>query len=281
MFGFKSEYISPYSVSTYGSSGLWWVKVVTYNFSDCGYDHAAAYAKRCQNAVDFTGCLAHLKVTYHADNNIILWGHGNLEHIEACNEAELPQEPTHPLHPSVVEIALAQRKVGALLDAIQSQNWEMYQSHGYIGMLYDLADSPYHWLIGPTDMQKVYQQHNWGIGVNMSSPDYLNVDFWIDPSSSKYNSTLTYAILHYQAWAMLSNLRFALQMMIRRMQPGVMGTSCRSCWIGHLASATRRCCHMLWVTKLDRLRHQGYHVLLVITPTSLDQACSLHSQQPQ
>ena len=77
----------------------------------------------------------------------------------------------------------------------------MYQSHGYIGMPYDLADSPYRWLIGPVDMQTVYHQHNRGIGVDMSSPDYLNVDSWMDPASSEYNSTLAHAIFHYQAQA--------------------------------------------------------------------------------
>ena len=55
----------------YVSPGLQGFKVLTNIFSDCGYDHATAYAKRCQNTVDFTGCLAHAEVTYHADNNII------------------------------------------------------------------------------------------------------------------------------------------------------------------------------------------------------------------
>ena len=68
-------------------------------------------------------------------------------------------------------------------------------------MPYDLADSPYRWLIGPADMRTVYRQHNRGIGVDTSSPDYLNVDSWMDPSSSEYNSTLARAIFHYQARA--------------------------------------------------------------------------------
>ena len=55
--------------------------------SDCGYDHSMAFTKTRQNAVDFTGCLAHVEVTYQAQNNNVLRIQGYFKHNEGCQLA--------------------------------------------------------------------------------------------------------------------------------------------------------------------------------------------------
>src|SRR5882762_4322108 len=169
--------------------------------SDCGYDHSVALTKTRRNAVDFTGCLAHAEVTYHSNGINILRIHGYFEHNQGCHDAGLARIPTRPLHPSVLDVALNQLKDLAMLDAIQARNRELYMARGYPGQPYDLKDSVYHWLLQPTDMQSLYRQHNRTIGVDVTSPDYVNVDAWLDPESPKYKPELADAIFHYSARA--------------------------------------------------------------------------------
>ena len=56
-------------------------------YSDCGYDHSMGFTKTCQNAVDFTGCLAHVEVTYQAQSNNVLHIQGYFKHNEECQLA--------------------------------------------------------------------------------------------------------------------------------------------------------------------------------------------------
>ena len=70
-------------------------------------------------------------------------------------------------------------------------------AHGYPGQPYDLTDSPYRWLLKPTDMRSIYRQHNRAIGVDVISPDYVNIDSWLNPESPEYKSELPDAIFHY------------------------------------------------------------------------------------
>ena len=87
--------------------------------SDCGYDHSMAFTKTHQNAVDFTGCLAHVEVTYQAQNNNVL------------------------------------RIQGYFLDAIQTHNCELYLIRGYPEMPWNLANSHYHWLLKESDIRSL------------------------------------------------------------------------------------------------------------------------------
>ena len=48
--------------------------------SECGYDHATAGHKTRQNAVDFTGCLAHVEVTYLRATQKIIRVRGYFDH---------------------------------------------------------------------------------------------------------------------------------------------------------------------------------------------------------
>ena len=105
--------------------------------------------------------------------------------------------PIWPLHPSVLSIALSQLKDGVTLDAIQTQNRELYITRGYPEQPYDLMDLPYCWILKSTDMRSIYCQHNHVIGVKVTSPDYVDVDSWLNPESPEYKSKLADAIFHY------------------------------------------------------------------------------------
>lgn len=176
-------------------------KKLTCICSQCGYDHSAAHTKTRQTAVSFTGCLAHIEVTFYGQSSTVLRIRGFLEHNDACCEAGLTREPTRPLHHSVLETAVTQHKDGCSLDAIQSLNRQLYSSRGYPNMPDDLTESPFRWLIEETDHRSIYRQRNRSLGVDTTYPDYINVDSWLDSSSPNYNSTLASAVFHYSARA--------------------------------------------------------------------------------
>ena len=176
-------------------------KILTFTHSDCGYDHSMALTKIRRNAVDFTGCLAHVEVSHTADSTKVLRIRGYFEHNQGCRDAGLSREPIRALHPSVLSTALDQLRGGATLDAIQMRNRELYMVRGYPGQPYDLTDSPYRWVLKATDSRSLYRQHNRIIGVNVTAPDYLNVNAWLDPASPEYKVELADAIFHYKARA--------------------------------------------------------------------------------
>ena len=169
--------------------------------SDYGYDHSMAFTKTCQNAVNLTGCLAHVEVTYQAQNNNVLHICRYFKHNEGCQLAGIAQEPTRPLHPSVISTAVAQITDKSSPDAIQTHNHELYLICGYPEMPWNLADSHYCWLLKESDICTVYHQQNCSLGVNTNTPDYMNINAWLDSTSPHYNPTLTHAMFHYQAHA--------------------------------------------------------------------------------
>jgi hypothetical protein len=81
--------------------------------------------KTCQNAVDFTGCLAHAEVTYVQSTQRILRIRGYFYHNEACKAALIARFPLVPLHPAVYEVALQQLKEGCTLTDLQDRNHTM------------------------------------------------------------------------------------------------------------------------------------------------------------
>ena len=129
----------------------------------------------------------------------ILQIRGYFKHNQACREAGLARLPTRPLHPTVLDVALSQMKDGATLDAIQAWNRELYTVRGYPGQPCDLMDSPYRWLLKDTDMRSIYRQHSRAIGINVTSPDYVNVDSWLNPESPEHKPDLAKAVFHYSA----------------------------------------------------------------------------------
>lgn len=170
-------------------------------YSDCGYDHSMAFTKTHQNAVNFTGCLAHVEVTYQAQSNNVLCIQGYFKHNEGCQLAGIAWEPAHPLHPSVISTAVAQITEKASLNAIQTHNHKLYLICGYPEMPWNLTDSCYHWLLKESDIHTVYHQQNHSLGINMNAPDYMNINAWLNSTSPHYNPTLTCAVFHYQAHA--------------------------------------------------------------------------------
>ncbi len=64
-------------------------------------------------AYDFTGCLAHVDVTYNDTESLILRIVGYLQHNEACLQATMKRFPSIPLHEHVYEVALRQLRHGA------------------------------------------------------------------------------------------------------------------------------------------------------------------------
>lgn len=176
-------------------------KKLTCIHSQCGYDHSAAHTKNWQTTVSFTGCLAHVEVTFHSQSSTVLHIHGVLKHNDACCEVGLTWEPVWPLHPSVLETTVTQHKDKCSLDAIQSLNHQLYSSRCYPKMPDDLMESPFQWLIEETDHWSIYCQWNRSLGVNTTYPDYINFDSWLDSSSPYYNLTLLSAIFHYSAHA--------------------------------------------------------------------------------
>lgn len=57
---------------------------------------------------DYHGCLAHADITYVGSTEEIKRVIGVLDHIELCMKAELTRLPAIPIHPHVIEVALAQ-----------------------------------------------------------------------------------------------------------------------------------------------------------------------------
>ena len=62
---------------------------------------------------DFHGCLAHADLTYVGSTGEIKRVIGVLEHTELCVKAKLTRLPAIPIHPHVIEVALAQLAQGS------------------------------------------------------------------------------------------------------------------------------------------------------------------------
>lgn len=62
---------------------------------------------------DFHGCLAHADITYVGSTGEIKRVIGVLEHTELCMKAKLTRLPAIPIHPHVIEVALAQLAQGS------------------------------------------------------------------------------------------------------------------------------------------------------------------------
>ena len=165
--------------------------------SDCGYDHATAGHKTRQNAVDFTGCLAHVEVTYLCVTQKIIRIRGYFDHNEGCKTAVITRFPAVPLHPAVYEIALQQLKDGATLTDVQDRNRALVQSASYRGQPKDLKQSPYRWLLRGKDTRSLYRQFNRMQGIKVTEQAHINVDEWLDSKSPQYSQTLRDAIFHY------------------------------------------------------------------------------------
>jgi hypothetical protein len=64
---------------------------------------------------DFTGCLAHIDITFDKKSLKILRLTGVLDHNEACTSQNMIRLPSIPLHDHVWAVALEQLNEGARL----------------------------------------------------------------------------------------------------------------------------------------------------------------------
>lgn len=62
---------------------------------------------------DFTGCLAHIDLTYNWKNYKVIRITGVIKHGEACQKQQMTRLPPVPLHPHVYQIAMQQANEGA------------------------------------------------------------------------------------------------------------------------------------------------------------------------
>jgi hypothetical protein len=62
---------------------------------------------------DFTGCLAHVDITYDEQSGEVCYIMGFLNHNEACQLSIMKCIPAIPLHPHVIEVTLEQLGDGA------------------------------------------------------------------------------------------------------------------------------------------------------------------------
>ena len=61
----------------------------------------------------FTGCLAHADITFVEETGFVLRILAFFEHNAGCREAMMVRFPSVPLHPHVVEVAMAQLRGNA------------------------------------------------------------------------------------------------------------------------------------------------------------------------
>ncbi|KIJ41799.1 hypothetical protein M422DRAFT_255113 [Sphaerobolus stellatus SS14] len=149
---------------------------------------------------DFTGCLAHIDVTYSQTSSCILRIAGIIVHDEACDKQEMQRLPPIPLHSHVWKIALKQINEGASIAAIQSNNRHFYESQLYEGQKgLDAVTANVRYLFLPQDSSRLYRMQARTQGVDLLQPPENNIDGWLDPQSSQYKPELAQAIFHYKA----------------------------------------------------------------------------------
>ncbi|TFK46462.1 hypothetical protein OE88DRAFT_1667443 [Heliocybe sulcata] len=163
----------------------------------CSYDHNAKGVKKRRVPFDYTGCIAHVEVTYHVASDNVLRIRGCLKHNKECQNAQIARFPTMPLHPSVYQQALQQLRDGATLTDIQQKNHQLMTARAYPGQPKQLAESPYRWILKQSDTRSLYRQFNRIQGIKVRDPAHINIDKWLDPDSPEYNKTLADAVFHY------------------------------------------------------------------------------------
>lgn len=169
--------------------------------SRCGYDHARCQTKERTTPVPFTSCLAHGEITYAVDSLKILRIRGYFQHNQACKDAEYTRIPPIPVHPSVFEVALSQLRDGATFADVKNKNRELVAARSCKNFPADLRTSPYRWLLERRDSRSLYRQFTRMNGVKVTEKPEVNIDEWMDPTSSQYNPTFAEAVFHYSARA--------------------------------------------------------------------------------
>ena len=207
--------------------------------SVCGYDTSARqllHNRRKQDSqprapstktwerrapYDYFECLAHADVTFLQSSGEVKRVLGILKHTNQCSNAVMTRLPAIPLHPHVVEIALAQLSEGVrselcipfylpyidqgLLEnsitGVQMKNTELLAKQVYRGMNINVNLLNHRYQILGTDFSALYRQHSCQNGIDVSlSPEY-NLHHWMDPEHAHFKPELQRAIFYYRARA--------------------------------------------------------------------------------
>ncbi|KAF8891920.1 hypothetical protein CPB84DRAFT_1816246 [Gymnopilus junonius] len=149
---------------------------------------------------DFTGCIAHVKVTEHCSDGEVTQITGCFSHNPECQSATLKCLLAVPLHDHVYQVVLEQLEGGASITAIQAHNHEMIEKKQYHGMWdWDpkTANVQYHLL--PTDNMTLYCKFSCQLGVDPRKEPQYNIDDWLNPTLPDYCPEIADAIFHYMA----------------------------------------------------------------------------------
>ncbi|EJD45844.1 hypothetical protein AURDEDRAFT_165300 [Auricularia subglabra TFB-10046 SS5] len=167
----------------------------------CGYDHTLMGSQKRDTPHPFTGCCAYVEVTRWSSSQQVMRVRGQLQHNDACLGSHLSSVPKIALHPSVLDEALKQLRLGATVADIQAHNRRLFKSRAYPGQPADLTLSTHRWIIMRHDMRTIYRQYAQLLGVNLREQPEVNIDEWLDPDSPQFNKTLADAVFHYSARA--------------------------------------------------------------------------------
>ncbi|KZT32968.1 hypothetical protein SISSUDRAFT_1037372 [Sistotremastrum suecicum HHB10207 ss-3] len=147
---------------------------------------------------DFTGCHAHIEVTFIASPLQVFRIIGILVHNDECQNTVMTRLPAVPLHEHVYEVAVQQLMDGARISNIKQKNLEMINACSYRGMDNPTTSRNYRYLLLTTDSSQLYQQYSSTLGVRTSTPPEHNVHNWISVESPEYKIDIAAAVFHYQ-----------------------------------------------------------------------------------
>ncbi|KIJ47382.1 hypothetical protein M422DRAFT_248771 [Sphaerobolus stellatus SS14] len=151
---------------------------------------------------NFTGCLAHIDITFNRQSLSIIRITGILNHDLNCESQEMQRLPPVPLHPHVWRCAIEHLNKGASIAFIQEDNRRLYHQASYDDQTLQQADKAnIRYLFLPGDTSRLYRMQARTQGVDLSKPPECNVEEWLDPQSPYYKPELAAAIFYYRARA--------------------------------------------------------------------------------
>ncbi|KAF6742042.1 hypothetical protein DFP72DRAFT_1179780 [Ephemerocybe angulata] len=191
---------------------------------NCGYDNTArrdSYVQQSERQnrpvkgeaterkapFEFHGCLAHADLTFTESGNgeTVVFKRlvGIVKHIADCRNAKLVRLPKIPIHPHVLEVALAQLREGASVTSIQMKNKRLLQRRGYRDQAgISPLEANFRYEILQTDFSSIYRTfHRVVNGIDIASPPQYNIDNWMDPNHPHFNPTIRDAVFYYSARA--------------------------------------------------------------------------------
>ncbi|EIM80782.1 uncharacterized protein STEHIDRAFT_115633 [Stereum hirsutum FP-91666 SS1] len=146
---------------------------------------------------DFTGCLAHADVTY-SDQNVVTRVVGILDHNDECREACLVRYPAVPLHPHVLEVALAQLASGARIRAVRKRNTELFEQQAYRDQkTTDPLRANYRYELLKSDYCRLHRRHHQTKGIDVENLPQYNIDEWLQPGHPNFKHAIYEAVFHY------------------------------------------------------------------------------------